>query len=228
MVFEASKQKKLLFSAGTEVVAEEFKNSCNFWSARVTAIPSMEESQSSINYGFNQLDSILQHSDTFKRLKIHKYVTVPIGVNKTSHDLQHQFLHTVSYFHNLENKLVELQEKQKKFCLLIPECQNTNNRKIVTNNFIMKMNDLELTMVKYKGYCKALALGLQKKLELNEDNEGEGDGFDYTEVKEVLGQLGFLNDKKLDSQPRNFSLDKSGFESPLHSLMVIEEENSSE
>lgn len=221
-------KKKLLFSAGTEVVAEEFKNSCNFWSARVTAIPSMEESQSSINYGFNQLDSILQHSDTFKRLKIHKYVTVPIGVNKTSHDLQHQFLHTVSYFHNLENKLVELQEKQKKFCLLIPECQNTNNRKIVTNNFIMKMNDLELTMVKYKGYCKALALGLQKKLELNEDNKGEGDGFDYTEVKEVLGQLGFLNDKKLDSQPRNFSLDKSGFESPLHSLMVIEEENSSE
>lgn len=219
-----SNKKKLLFAAGTEAVAEEFKNSCNFWAARATAIPSMEESQSSINYGFNQLDGILKHTENFKRLKIHKYSTVPIGVNKTSHDLQYQFLHTVSYYNNLERKLMELKENQKKFSLLIPECQNTTNRKIVTHNFVLKMDEVESSLRKYRNYCKALALGLQKKLELDDDN----DSAEYSEVKEVLNQLGLLNDKKSDSHPRKFSLDKTGFESPLHSLMVIEEENSSE
>ena len=77
--FETSTQK-FIFEAGTKEVALEFINTCNFWAAKITAIPTLEESVSSLEYGWTNLDYIIAHRESFKKSRnIMKYEPVVKG-----------------------------------------------------------------------------------------------------------------------------------------------------
>ncbi|KAK7677095.1 hypothetical protein QCA50_019908 [Cerrena zonata] len=73
--------KKFIFEAGTKEIALEFINTCNFWASKITAIPTLEESISSIEYGWTNLDALIHRKDSFKKAKyIQKWEPLARGV----------------------------------------------------------------------------------------------------------------------------------------------------
>ncbi|RCK65416.1 Guanine-nucleotide exchange factor YEL1 [Candida viswanathii] len=215
-------KSKLLFKAGTQESSEEFAQTINYWAAVRTAVPAIEDSLSSVNFGFNNLELILQNKDIFKKLKISKYQTVVPGVNQTNYPIASQFVNTVHYTRTLQEKLKLLKEQYRRFAIELPACSyQSKTRAMITSNYETKIHELEVIYGKYKSYVIFLGMGLAQLLKTAPDNTDAN-------VKELLSNMGFLNDKKMETRSKNFDVKTTGFESPLHSLMVIEEENSSE
>lgn len=184
--------KKFLFEAGTKEVALEFINSCNFWAAKITAVPALEESVSLIEYGWTNLDQLIARKDQFKRSKdIHKWEPVPKGVYLSSYvvdssdgashtGMMKQFVKTLTYHNSLKRLYAEFNLQKIKFMKSV-NCTGTNYNRVVAN-FEAKIADYKFELKKYKSYLIILAFGLQLRFDLEDQDHEEDELFNDSDV----------------------------------------------
>lgn len=184
--------KKFIFEAGTKEVALEFINSCNFWAAKITAVPTLEESVSLIEYGWTNLDHLIAKKDQFKRSKdIHKWEPLPKGVYLSSYvvdsndsashtGMMKQFVKTLAYHNSLKRLYAEFNLQKIKFMKNINSTGTNYNR--VVGNFEAKIADYKFEMKKYKSYLIILAFGLQLRFDLEDQDHEEDELFNDSDV----------------------------------------------
>ncbi|KAG7660638.1 uncharacterized protein J8A68_005904 [[Candida] subhashii] len=179
--------KKFIFEAGTEEIALEFINTCNFWAAKITAIPTLEESMSSIEYGWNNLDMLIAYRDSFKKSKnIAKWEPLIKGIylsnyivtgNNEDDDVNHvgmmkQFVKSLKYYNNLRKLYKDFIQSRSRFVSNLPRSQyNCSNYNRVLQNFDRKIKDYKLELSKYKSYVIVLAFGLQLRFDLEDEDK---------------------------------------------------------
>lgn len=183
---------KMLFEAGTKEIALEFVNTCNFWASKITAIPTLEEIASSIDYGWNDLEGLIKKKDQLKKLKnIQKWEPLPKGiyfsayiVNEERGDGYHegmmkQFIKTLKYYKHLKNSFNEFTIMRKRFITTF-SLNNSSNCTKILGNYDNKLAYYKEELAKYKDYLIILAYGLQlrfdlqtKEKEINEDLDDE-------------------------------------------------------
>lgn len=182
--------KKFIFEAGTEEIALEYVNACNFWAAKITAIPTLEETVSSIEYGWNNLDMLIAHRESFKKDKnIAKWEPLIKGVylsnyivngdDAVSHvGMMKQFVKTSKYYNNLRKLYKDFLQSRLKFVSNLPRAQyHCSNYSKVLHNFDLKIKDYKNELMKYKSYVIVLAFGLQLRFDLeDEDRSEDSDG----------------------------------------------------
>ena len=189
----------------------EFINTCNFWAAKITAIPTLEESVSSLEYGWTNLDYIIAHRESFKKSRnIMKYEPVVKGVylsnyivnsEETNHlGMMRQFVKTSNYYNQLKKLYNEFTEMRQKFLINLPKCHfNCSNHSKILSNYDTKINDYNLEMKKYKNYLIILGFGLQLRFDLEEqdrqqqydtslENEDVDDDEEGEEDYETIGE----------------------------------------
>lgn len=180
--------KKFMFEAGTKEIALEFVNTCNFWASKITAIPTTEESVSSIEYGWNNLDKLISKKDEFKKMKnIQRWESLPKGVylssyveaNELDEEARHlamikQFVKTVNYYNNLRKVHQEFKQLKLKFISNFKSkaLTSTSNYNKIMTNYERKSNDYLLELRKYKTYLIILGFGLQLRFDLQDDESG--------------------------------------------------------
>lgn len=194
--------KKFVFEAGTTEIALEFINTCNFWASKITAIPTLEESVSSIEYGWTNLDGLIANRDNFKKLKtIHKWEQLPQGTflsnyvvtsnNEISSGLDNhlgmmrQFVCTLNYYNNLKRHLKEFHLIRTKFVenfsyKLIQGCSNYAR---IMNNYDVKIELYKFELNKYKNYLIVLGFGLQLRFDLEDQDKEQNREDDDDEIE---------------------------------------------
>ncbi|KAK6454354.1 uncharacterized protein RJT20DRAFT_58075 [Scheffersomyces xylosifermentans] len=180
--------KKFMFESGTKEIALEFVNTCNFWASKITAIPTLEESVSSIEYGWTNLDSLIAHRDQFKRAKhIQKWEPVVRGVylsnyivvdeldNEANHlGMMKQFVKTLKYYDHTKKLDAEFKQMKQKFIQGLPQKQyGGSNYSKVIHNFDAKLEEYKMELNKYKNYLIILGFGLQLRFDLEEQDRFE-------------------------------------------------------
>ncbi|ODV58221.1 uncharacterized protein ASCRUDRAFT_72854 [Ascoidea rubescens DSM 1968] len=92
----------LIFSAGTKEIAEEYVFTCNFWAARLTAIPIESEAISNKEFGWG---SILKENDITKILstKIHKWEPMLQSLTQSNNTMKKQLVELYKYVQVLED-----------------------------------------------------------------------------------------------------------------------------
>lgn len=179
--------KQFIFEAGTKEIALEFINSCNFWSAKITAIPTFEESVSSIEYGWTNLDSLISQKPNFKKLKsIYKWESLPQGVYlsnyndslETHYNMMKQFIKTLNYYNNLKRHFKEFNELRLKFIKNFSQFSSVANYTKVIGNYDAKLVDYKFELKKYKNYLILLGFGLQLRFDLEEEEKDQTDQAD--------------------------------------------------
>lgn len=175
--------KKFVFEAGTKEIALEFINTCNFWSSKITAIPTFEESVSSIEYGWNDLDLLIGQKANFKKLKhIQKWEPLPSGVylstynyedsNENHYNMMRQFIKTLNYYTNLKKHFKEFNDMRLKFIQNFGNMSGSTNFSRIQGNFEQKLLEYKFELKKYKNYLIILGFALQLRFDL-EDEEKE-------------------------------------------------------
>lgn len=175
--------KKFIFEAGTVEVATEYVNTCNFWAAKITAVPPLEESVSSLEYGWNNVDGLIALGEGFKRTKnVHKWELLPKGVYisnlstaKDGDEALHegflkQFLLSVKYYNSLKGYYNSFNQTRTTFLKNFRKFQGTSNYKLVSLNFEARAAEYKLELNKYKGYVITLGYGLKLRLDAVEDD----------------------------------------------------------
>ncbi|KAK6460877.1 Sec7 domain-containing protein [Scheffersomyces coipomensis] len=172
--------KKFLFEAGTKEIALEFINTCNFWASKITAIPTLEESVSSIEYGWTNLDYLIQQRVNFKKSKnIMKYESLPRGIYLTNssnnnYGLMKQFGKTLNYYNNLKNLYQEFLSMKQRFLKNFPIKQfNGSNYSRIIHNYDLKIEDYKEELNKYKNYLILIGFGLQLRFDLETEQKEE-------------------------------------------------------
>lgn len=172
--------KKFVFEAGTKEIALEFINTCNFWASKITAIPAFEESISSIEYGWNDLDNLIRNKPNFKKLKtIQKWEVLPTGAylsnydnnNENHYNMMKQFIKTLNYYNNLKKVFKEFDDLRVKFLKNFNSYSNTSNYSKITNNFEAKIGQYKFELKKYKNYLIILGFALQLRFDLEEEEK---------------------------------------------------------
>lgn len=173
--------KKFVFEAGTKEIALEFINTCNFWASKITAIPTFEESVSSIEYGWTNLESLISNQLNFKKLKnIQKWDPLPQGVylstynytNSENHyNMMRQFIKTLNYYHNLKKHFKEFNEMRIKFIKNFGQYANTTNFMRISSNYETKLLDYKFELKKYKSYLIILGFALQLRFDLEDEEK---------------------------------------------------------
>ncbi|EGW29881.1 uncharacterized protein SPAPADRAFT_144747 [Spathaspora passalidarum NRRL Y-27907] len=188
LTFPATSNKKaamkFLFQAGTKEIALEYVNACNFWAAKITAIPTLEESVSSIEYGWTNLEYLIAHSDMFKKSKnIMKWEPIVQGIYLSKYiindedpnhlGMMRQFMKTLKYYNNLKKLYFEFLQKKHTFVKELPKATyNCSNYSRVLSNYAIKINQYKDEIKKYKNYLIMLGFGLQLRFDL-EDKDKE-------------------------------------------------------
>ncbi|ODV70202.1 hypothetical protein HYPBUDRAFT_101716 [Hyphopichia burtonii NRRL Y-1933] len=177
--------KKFIFEAGTKEIALEFINTCNFWASKITAIPTLEESISSIEYGWTNLDALIHRKDNFKKAKyIQKWEPLARGVylsnyivanssldNEANHlGMMKQFVKTLKYYNNLKKLYNEFNHTKVKFLRNFKQFANTSNYKIIIANYENKIIEYKSELNKYKTYLIILGFGLQLRFDLEQQD----------------------------------------------------------
>ncbi|ODV78339.1 uncharacterized protein CANTADRAFT_35488, partial [Suhomyces tanzawaensis NRRL Y-17324] len=182
--------KKFIFEAGTMEIALEFVNTCNFWAAKITAIPTLEESVSSIEYGWTNLEGIIAKKDQFKKMKhIMKWEQLPKGIylsnyivanlesdTEANHEgMMKQFVKTLTYYNHLKKLYHEFTKDKLTFLKSLPMKQyNCSNYSKITSNYNAKVHEYKGELTKYKNYLIILGFGLQLRFDLeDQDKEAE-------------------------------------------------------
>lgn len=176
--------KKFIFEAGTKEIALEFVNTCNFWASKITAIPTSEESISSIEYGWTNLDGLIRKRDTFKKLRtIQKWELLPKGVYLSNYivadqldieanhlGMMKQFVKTLKYYTSLKKLYNEFNQTKLKFLKNFKQYSSTSNYKIIISNFENKILEYKTDLNKYKTYLIILGFGLQLRFDLEQQD----------------------------------------------------------
>lgn len=179
--------KKFIFEAGTLEVASEFINTCNFWASKITAIPTMEESMSSLEYGWTNLDGLARLGDGFKKTKkISKWEQLPKGVYLSnyvisgddeilSHEgILKQFVQTLKYYNNLKGLYNNFNQGRTKFMKGFRKYSGCSNYKLITSNYEARLAEYSTELGKYKSYLVLLGYGLKLRFDAEaEDKEEE-------------------------------------------------------
>lgn len=196
--------KRFVFEAGTVEIATEFVNTCNFWASKITAVPPLEESVTSIEYGWTNLESILTMGDGFKKAKnIGKWEQLPRGVYISSlstageGDHEHegflkQFLMTLKYYNSLKTYYNSFRLQRTTFLRNMRRFQSTSNYKLISQNFEGRANEYKEELHRYKSYVIMLAYGLKLRFDAVEDDV-------YERLKqEILKDTELTIDKESD------------------------------
>lgn len=198
--------KKFVFEAGTKEIALEFVNTCNFWASKITAIPTSEESISSIEYGWTDLDGLIRRRDYFKKSKaIQRWESLPKGVYLSNYivadqldieanhlGMMKQFVKTLRYYTNLKKLFNEFNQKKIKFIKNFKQYSNTSNYKTIVNNYENKVQEYKTDLNKYKTYLIILGFGLQLRFDL-EQQDREAAILDQLESSDSINDI---NDPK--------------------------------
>ncbi|OWB68895.1 hypothetical protein B5S33_g4502 [[Candida] boidinii] len=109
-----SAQSQVVFCSGTKEVAQEYVDTCNFWSARSSAIPP-EDAISSIEYGWterflsmidsNNIDSSTQVVEYLKKTRIGKWTPLSPSLAPASYQIVEQLKLLNKYFDDLNGKV---------------------------------------------------------------------------------------------------------------------------
>ncbi|RKP32681.1 hypothetical protein METBISCDRAFT_5728, partial [Metschnikowia bicuspidata] len=180
-------QKQFVFEAGTVEVATEFVNTCNFWASKITAVPPLEESVSSIEYGWTDLEGLQRNVDKFKKLKtLFKWEPLPRGVyfSNYAHDsdaseghendgMMKQFLQTLKYFNHLKTLYTQFMRQKATFVKVFRHHAGCSNYTLVFNNYEQKTQEYMSDLTRYKSYIIMLAYGLKLRLDLEEENKNK-------------------------------------------------------
>lgn len=207
--------KKFIFEAGTREIALEFVNTCNFWAAKITAIPTLEELVLLIEYGWTNLDGLIANRDQFKKLKyISKWETIPRGVYLSNYmvaadgsnameqgthaGMMKQFVRTYKYYNHLRKLYNDFIGLQNKFLNNFPQkLYGGNNYSRIVQNYDQKISEYKSELSKYKNYLIILGFGLQLRFDMeDEDKEERKQG-----IKDGLDVE--LIEPNLDDDPEN-------------------------
>lgn len=181
--------KRFIFEAGTVEVASEFINTCNFWALKITAIPTLEESVSSLEYGWSNLNGLASLGDGFKKTKtISKWEQLPKGVYLSNYvignaddeaQLSHegilkQFVQTLKYYNNLKSLYNNFNQGKTKFMKGFRKFSGSSNYKLITSNYEARLSEYKTELSKYKSYLVLLGYGLKLRFDADtEDKEEE-------------------------------------------------------
>lgn len=179
--------KKFIFEAGTAEVASEFINTCNFWASKITAIPTMEESVSSLEYGWTNLDRLVRLGDGFKKTKsISKWDQLPKGVYLSNYVISHngedefnhegilkQFVQTLKYYNNLKGLYNNFNRGKTTFMKKFKKCSSSSNYKLITSNYEARLTEYKRELGKYKSYLVSLGYGLKLRFDAEDDDKDE-------------------------------------------------------
>lgn len=163
--------KRFVFEAGTPEIAQEYANTCNFWAARITAVPALEESVLSLEYGWNDLERILAMGESFKRHKgFSRWEDLPKGVYLAKHgeDGCRQFIATLRYYNNLKGLYNGFSQRRTLFMRGCRAYSGTSNYKFVFANYTNRANAYKVELTKYKHYLVMLAYGLHLRFKMEE------------------------------------------------------------
>lgn len=212
-------QKRFVFEAGTTEVATEFVNTCNFWASKITAVPPLEETVSSIEYGWTDLEGLQRNVEHFKKLKtLGKWEQLPRGVYFRSYGLgkggyergqenegiMKQFLQTLKYYNHLKSLYTHFARQKVTFVKAFRRCSGCSNYTLVLNNYEQKAQEYKAELTRYKSYIIMLAYGLKLRLDLEEEEEEEEDA-----LNSALGERN--NFMGIDSQMKSgHGLESSG------------------
>ncbi|OBA20589.1 hypothetical protein METBIDRAFT_32567 [Metschnikowia bicuspidata var. bicuspidata NRRL YB-4993] len=179
--------KKFLFEAGTTEVANEFINTCNFWASKLTAVPTLEESMSSIEYGWTNLDALILIGEAFKKTKlISKWEALPkgvylsnlsslesnIGSSYANHEgMLRQFAQTLKYYNNLKTLFNDFNRQKYHFMKQFRKYSNTSNYKLVMSNYENRAQEYKAEFSKYKTYITMLGYGLKMRFDLEQQEQ---------------------------------------------------------
>ncbi|KAL6450543.1 YEL1 Guanine-nucleotide exchange factor YEL1 [Candida maltosa Xu316] len=227
-----NKPKVFVFEGSSKENALEFINCCNYWSGKITAIPPMEESVTSDEYGWCNLDGLIANSKEFKNSKkIVKYTPLIRGVYFSSYPLVKQFMMMLKYYSHLKMLLEQFLELRKKFNIGLPKCSyNSKNHTIIVNNYQTKISEYKDQLKIFKEYLLILAVAIQKRIQLMEDSEDvDPDDFWEEDERDLLLPAKLEIEKILDSSVTNIKpvmpvLDSDDLQSPINQLLAIEEE----
>ena len=181
--------KVLYFVAGTKEIALEFVNTCNFWAAKITAVPTLEEGISSVEHGWTNLDKLIEQKEDFRKIKhIEKWEPIPRGVylsnlvlkdikdeNSLHYGLIKQFLKTLDYYSNLKRVFNDFNQLKLKFIknFSTKYSHNSNYQKVITN-YEKKGSEYANDLKRYQSYLIILSFALQLRFDLkdqrNRDN----------------------------------------------------------
>ncbi|KAI5959908.1 uncharacterized protein KGF55_005140 [Candida pseudojiufengensis] len=178
--------KKFIFEAGTKDIALEFINTCNFWASKITAIPTLEESISSIEYGWTDLDGLIKQKDSFKKLRtIQKWEPIINGVYLSNYYSQQlmqnnhfgmmkQFVKTSNYYNNLRKLYNDFVTKRSKFLENFNKMNyNCSNYNKIINNYDSKIEIYKQQLKMYKSYIIILGFALQLRFDLEASKRKE-------------------------------------------------------
>lgn len=177
-------QKLFLFEAGTPEVAAEFVNTCNFWASKITAVPPLEETVSSIEYGWTDVNSLASSKNGFKKAKsLHKWESIPRGVYfsnlvlpsgnlKEQHEgIMRQFLQTLKYYNHLKSLYNQFLRQKVRFVKMFRQDAGCSNYTLVVRNYELKLQEYKSELTRYKSYIIMLAYGLKLRLDLEDDED---------------------------------------------------------
>ncbi|SGZ50270.1 CIC11C00000001537 [Sungouiella intermedia] len=221
-----------IFEAGTMEVAREFINTCNFWASKITAIPTLEESMSSLEYGWTNLDSLLNMGDSFKKAKnISKWDQLPKGVylsnyvidedieegRENNHEgILKQFVQTLKYYNNLKGLYNNFNQGKTKFMKGFRKYSGCSNYKLITSNYEARLAEYKTELSKYKSYLVLLAYGLKLRFDAEaEDREEE-------RIEELRATDPDLSDEKIMEIVQQRALDDADDELELTKVVKLE------
>lgn len=173
--------KMFIFEAGTIEVATEFVNTLNFWASKITAIPTLEESMSSLEYGWTNLDALVKMGDAFKKAKnISKWDQLPKGVylsnyvindnleeerNPSHEAILKQFIQTLKYYNNLKGLFKNFNQRKTMFMKAFRKFSSCSNYKLITSNYEARLSEYKSELSKYKSYLVLLGYGLKLRFD---------------------------------------------------------------
>lgn len=181
-------RKVFVFEAGTMEIAAEFINTCNLWASKITAIPTLEESMSSLEYGWTNLDALMKMGDAFKKTKsISKWDLLPKGVylsnyvisdsleeeeNPNHEGILKQFIQTLKYYNNLKSLYRNFNQGRTMFMKAFRKYSNCSNYKLIISNYEARLTEYKIELGKYKSYLVLLGYGLKLRFDTEaEDKE---------------------------------------------------------
>lgn len=177
--------KMFIFEAGTIEVASEFVNTFNFWASKITAIPTLEESMSSLEYGWTNLEALVKMGDAFKKAKnISKWDQLPKGVylsnyvindgmeeegNPPHEAILKQFIQTLKYYNNLKSLFRNFNQRKTMFMKAFRKYSSCSNYKLITSNYEARLSEYKSELSKYKSYLVLLGYGLKLRFDAESD-----------------------------------------------------------